>query len=698
MPPAVPRAAARTPVPSPAAQIWPPHSSPSGLPPSAPRGAYEGGRPAGPLPAPTGPPANQPPPASPGPPAHPWEVPAADAAPYDWYADEPPTGHAPGTPRWDPPPGFTAAAAGMQVWPAPVSDTPAMPPWPAATGEPVPGLDGDETSPGGPRPDSATPSAPPTNTPAPPSDPQPSTGADPTAQGVAPQTATPHPIEAAAHPTPQPATGHPAGPPSAPDDRPETRSPSPAQPTGAPGAPPVGARPAEPGDVPVWPAPHPPAQPAPENPTGPEPAPASPQPAAAQPPGPQPTAAHPTGPQPTTGQPTHSQPAAGQSAGRPVPGPDASPAPQPGDTTTPADGPGTEPPATSATHAATDPGTRQPAEPPAKPPATRPGAPATAMPPPPQTEEQRQEEQLPELPFTRDIWGKPPTPSPTGRPLQHPPTTFPLPKPPPGAPGQPDGPFKQLPAPAGPSPEQPGKSKRALLATVGVLVLAGVATGGFFAYRSLSAPPPRATTAATATTPPPTSPAATEQSPSATPDVPAAAVLDSDRTDPKKMSLSEAFPRKKVEAAGADFTRIKTHNEATCEEAASGPFAEALRDGRCSRVLRATYVDAKRRYAVTSGIAVFPTKEAALRADRTKNLSRNVWFRPLPGPAGSGGERVHIAGGYAAGVVWGRYIVFSYATYADGHTPGAKDKTLGKVSDAFRDEMSLVLERRIADG
>ncbi|MFI7441002.1 hypothetical protein [Nonomuraea indica] len=380
---------------------------------------------------------------------------------------------------------------------------------------------------------------------------------------------------------------------------------------------------------------------------------------------------------------------------RQVPAGDAAPAPRPGDTTPPTGGPGIEPPATPATHTATDPGgTRHPAEPPA----ARPGGGATAMPPPPQTEEQRQEEQLPELPFTRDIWGKPPTPPPTGRPLQHPPTTFPLPKPPPGAPSLPDGPYKQLPVPAGPSPEQPGKSKRALLATVGVLVLAGVATGGFFAYRSLSAPAPRATTAATATTQPSASPSATEEPPSATPDVPAAAVIDSDRTDPEKMSLSEAFPRKKVEAAGADFTRIKTHNEATCHEAASGPFAEALRDGKCSRVLRATYVDAKRRYAVTSGIAVFPTKEAALRADRAKNLGRNVWFRPLPGPAGSGGERLHIAGGYAAGVVWGRYIVFSYATYADGHTPGAKDKTLGKVSDAFRDEMSLVLERRIADG
>ena len=112
--------------------------------------------------------------------------------------------------------------------------------------------------------------------------------------------------------------------------------------------------------------------------------------------------------------------------------------------------------------------------------------------------------------------------------------------------------------------------------------------------------------------------------------------------------------------------------------------------------LRATYVDAKRRWAVTTGIAVLPSKDAALRVDKAKNLNRNLWFRGLPGSTGSGGDRVHIAGGYAAGLVWGRYIVFSYATHADGHTPTAKEKTLVKVSSAFRDQTSLVLERRVS--
>nr|SBO92067.1 hypothetical protein BN4615_P1581 [Nonomuraea gerenzanensis] len=227
--------------------------------------------------------------------------------------------------------------------------------------------------------------------------------------------------------------------------------------------------------------------------------------------------------------------------------------------------------------------------------------------------------------------------------------------------------------------------------TLGALALAGVATGGFFAFQAVSNAPP--TTAATrASVPPPT------VAQSAPPEAAGTSILNSEQTDPQKLSLSEAFPKKKVDAAGTTFTRVKADMETTCDKAATGAFADALKEHKCSRVLRATYVDSKRRYAVTTGIAVLPDKNAATTADQTKDLGRNIWFRPLPGPRSSGGERVHIAGGYAAGLVWGRYIVFSYATHADGHTPEAKDKTLPKVSGEFRDQTSLVLERRITKG
>ncbi|WP_143078714.1 hypothetical protein [Nonomuraea pusilla] len=303
---------------------------------------------------------------------------------------------------------------------------------------------------------------------------------------------------------------------------------------------------------------------------------------------------------------------------------------------------------------------------------------------------------LPDLPFGSDGWSRRsdhPTP-PAGSPAYQ------------GGPGAQGGPGGQVVSPAfspdgyrqppfqtpPPPPPPQGRSKRALLVTLGALALAGVATGGFFAYRNMSAP--SATTAAPQPTDGTPTAEPTDAASGAPTDAPGASKLNSEETDPARMALSEAFPKKKVQAAGMTFTRVKTDTETRCEKAATGAFAGALREQKCDRVLRATYVDGKRRFAVTTGIAVLPSKEAAEAADGAKDLGRNVWFRPLPGASGSGGDRVHIAGGYGAGLLWGRYIVFSYATYADGHTPGAKDKALAKVSGAFRDQASAVLEHR----
>ncbi|MFI7637874.1 hypothetical protein [Nonomuraea sp. NPDC049400] len=287
------------------------------------------------------------------------------------------------------------------------------------------------------------------------------------------------------------------------------------------------------------------------------------------------------------------------------------------------------------------------------------------------------EAKLPDLPFPRDTWGqKSPPPG--------------------GGPAYPTGAFKQPPFQMPPPPPAPpGRSKRALFVTLGALALAGVATGGFFAYQAVSSPAPTSVAAR-----PSASGQASSELPSTGPADAAGgtSILNSEQTDPQKLSLSEAFPKKKVSAAGTTFTRVKADMETSCDKVAMGAFADALKEQKCGRVLRATYVDSKHRYAVTTGIAVLPDKDAAAAADQAKNLTRNIWFRPLPGAAGSGGERVHIAGGYAAGMVWGRYIVFSYATYADGHTPESKDKTLPKVSQALRDQTSLVLERRVTKG
>ncbi|MFB4288640.1 hypothetical protein ACBI99_13425 [Nonomuraea sp. ATR24] len=628
-------------------------------------------------------------PAFPG--AQPWEVNDGDAAPYDWFAD-PENAEAaaaqgwtaeaaaaqgwtadpaaPGGPQWEPPPAFTAAAAGMQVWPAPVADPVAMPPWPAATGE----LEAEAD-------DVPHPTAP-------------GQAQQPSGYAAEPTGSAQHHPDDRAHPAPEPATGA-HQPPAAPAPQPTAEHPAtaPDHPNGPahPGAPgqPTAHAPAPHGQAPHGQAPHAPAPHAPA-PHG--------KPTHAPAPHGQPdgrgeavTSGHPDahGQPPTHGQPTGPvQPAAGQptepalpAAASPQPAPDQGTHDQTGHDQN-GRGQVAPPPFTTGDTAPPPAGRKAGGVPVPMPGVKQPPAPLFD----PSTQRQPEPGDVPvwppnedpaakgpELPFSPEVWGN-----------RHQGPGNSLPALAPEA-------FRQPPFAPMPPVKQPGKSKRALFATLGVLVLAGVATGGFFAVRSVRSPTPEAASQPSVQPPTPTSapPASTPQEPAG------ASILNSEITDPKKLSLAEAFPEKKVSAAGASFTRVKSDLAAKCDEAAAGPFAEALREHKCSRVLRATYVDSKRRYAVTTGIAVLPSKDAALKADRAKNLSRNVWFRALPGAAGSGGDRVHIAGGYAAGLVWGRYIVFSYATHADGHTPEAKEKTLIKVSSAFRDETAEVLERRI---
>ncbi|GLX95700.1 hypothetical protein [Herbidospora sp. NBRC 101105] len=250
------------------------------------------------------------------------------------------------------------------------------------------------------------------------------------------------------------------------------------------------------------------------------------------------------------------------------------------------------------------------------------------------------------------------------------------------------------PAEAAPITEVPAKKKgggarKVLLAGGALVVIAAIGASAYMAYSGEE--DPGGEVAAPPVTNAPAAPGG-EADPAPTVE---AAMLDSETTDPRKLTLNEAFPDVKVSVNGRTFKRVKVDMTDDCASAAAGAFARSLSENDCRRVLRATYVDGKKQYAVTTGIAVLPTKDAALAVDQTKNLGSNLWFRGLNGDPDSGADRVAISGGYAAGMVWGRYIVFSYATYADGHTPGEKEKDLGPVSGAFRDQTAEIIEKRV---
>lgn len=253
--------------------------------------------------------------------------------------------------------------------------------------------------------------------------------------------------------------------------------------------------------------------------------------------------------------------------------------------------------------------------------------------------------------------------------------------------GQPGDPY----AGAGVPPYGPGAagasggtSKRRLLVTGGlVAALAVVGVGTFVGVRAL-------TTGTHHSAPPAAQPASSAPAKPAPPD----GGIDNAGTDGKAMTAAEAFPEKSVTAGGATFNQVRATVLDGCKDAAKGGFVKALRDGGCQRVVESTYVDDHKKYAVTAGIAALPSKDAATRTEQAADSKKNSWFAPLPGSKSTGAEKITKAGGYAASLVWGRYIVFSYATFSDGHTPSAKDTQLAELSQDFRTTATKAIAAR----
>jgi hypothetical protein len=159
-------------------------------------------------------------------------------------------------------------------------------------------------------------------------------------------------------------------------------------------------------------------------------------------------------------------------------------------------------------------------------------------------------------------------------------------------------------------------------------------------------------------------------------------------TPPGAGSISTAliFPRASVAAGGLPFGRVIAVLNKQCARAARGAFAAALDSAGCQRVVRATYVDSAKRYAVTAGVAQLPSPAAASQANRGTRFGPDIWFTGLDGPHRSGATAVSTSVGFGYDVVYGRYIIYALATYSSGRNPtghAAEVRALQTLSQAF---------------
>jgi hypothetical protein len=241
----------------------------------------------------------------------------------------------------------------------------------------------------------------------------------------------------------------------------------------------------------------------------------------------------------------------------------------------------------------------------------------------------------------------------------------------------------------------PSAPRRTLLVGGGLLGVLLVGGAAVLAATELSSGPVKHKVAHSAPPPPPVAPAPPKPSPTHAKrkpkPKPQPVDIRDEKKDPEPLTIGEVFPGHRVTLAGHTFVVAKTVINDHCELTANRPFSEELTRQHCRRVVRATFVSTDHKLAVTVGIAVTPTDAAAAAILKVQDPAHYKWFR---GMKATGAPKIDQAGGYATSTMRGRYIPYAYATYADGHKPSAKDKTLKSVGVALRDYAARAIERR----
>jgi hypothetical protein len=164
--------------------------------------------------------------------------------------------------------------------------------------------------------------------------------------------------------------------------------------------------------------------------------------------------------------------------------------------------------------------------------------------------------------------------------------------------------------------------------------------------------------------------------------------IDDARSDPRPLTPAETFPDSEITMAGRAYRQAETSVSGDCALAARGAIVAALRAGRCASVVRAAYLDEGGKYAVTMGIAVFPTKAEAVTVSAAGDPSTYEWFTSMAGAKERG------VGGYSASTALGRYLVYSFVESADGTPADVANPALQAVATGALDYASHAIHQR----
>ncbi|HEY7263991.1 MAG TPA: hypothetical protein VH589_21230 [Trebonia sp.] len=273
-----------------------------------------------------------------------------------------------------------------------------------------------------------------------------------------------------------------------------------------------------------------------------------------------------------------------------------------------------------------------------------------------------------------------------------------------------DDPYRDPYGDDGTAPRPPGKGgkpkktkggarrgkRRLLLAALSVVVVGVIAGAGYIFV--LKPKPSPATSASTGPLPSPGSSAAAA----------AACVkkfgeychigLRSD--DPAPLTLAELYPPAFTnEADHLSFTRVGTKLDKTCSNAVIGQdLIGALQDGKCTQLLRASYVSGDNQVMGTIGVANLSSTNQAHRAG--KFIGTNDFVEPLSTKSGAASKL-----GKGTGIVEaefkGHYLILIWAEFTSTKSPATKaqDQQLQQFgTDLIAGTANISLSQRMVNG
>ncbi|MEV1248070.1 hypothetical protein [Nonomuraea sp. NPDC049750] len=130
------------------------------------------------------------------------------------------------------------------------------------------------------------------------------------------------------------------------------------------------------------------------------------------------------------------------------------------------------------------------------------------------------------------------------------------------------------------------------------------------------------------------------------------------KTDPEPLTVKELFATKKIAVAGRSYTMTVTSKVKKCSDGAVGDkLQKALKAGKCTQIIRASFRDKAGKLMGTVGVANLKSSKTATKVQSVG--SKTDYVKPLAGKdsltkslgTGSGGTQMWMHGHYAV-MIW----------------------------------------------